>query len=154
MCLCPVHFFNTIKILFYLQSQQIWHLVVYLDASLCLLSHCVACGGRKVIGGHLFFFLFSLPTCQIHHCPLWFLFFNPSPYFFNFLFRYRSFYISFFVLQFIVRLFFHSSPFFYFFLSLFVQIFLAFNFIFQSKFLLFYFFFNLTLILFICFSFC
>jgi len=52
-------FFNTIKILFYLQSQKIWHFIVYLDVSSCLLSHCVACGGRMVVGGHLFFF-FSL----------------------------------------------------------------------------------------------
>jgi hypothetical protein len=60
------------------------------------------------------FFLFSLLTCQIHHYPLCFLFFNPSPHFLYFLFRYRSFYISVFVLQFIVRFVFHSSPFFIF----------------------------------------
>jgi hypothetical protein len=60
---------------------------------------------------------FSFLSPDMSNTPLsslFFLFFNPSPHFLYFLFCYRSFYISVFVLQFIVRFVFHSSPFFIF----------------------------------------
>jgi len=56
-----------------------------------------AYSSQIVTGGCLiFFFLFSLITCYVHHCPLCFLLFNFSPHFIKFFFGsffiYRSFY--------------------------------------------------------------
>jgi hypothetical protein len=62
----------------------------------------------------LFFFLSLSWHVKYTTILFVFLFFNPSPHFLYFLFCYRSFYISVFVLQFIVRFVFHSSPFFIF----------------------------------------
>jgi len=86
-----------------------------------------------------FFLLFSLPTGNVHNCPLCFLLFNFSLYSINFLFCSFSVYRIFILfnlvlqLQFLICLVFHFSPYFLKFLILsFVRLlkgFFSFNFI-------------------------
>jgi hypothetical protein len=110
----------------------------------------VAYNGPFVANGHLIFFrqLFSLLIGNIYCCPLCFLLFNFGPHSFNYLFIYFSF-IEVFSFQFshsitIFHMFFFKIlvlilSISYFVFIPFIEVFLAFNFILQSNFLLFFF---------------
>jgi hypothetical protein len=85
----------------------------------------------------------------VFDCRLCFCFFNFSPHSFDFLFNSYSFYKSSVCFQFrpsitLSHMFFYFGPssfdFWFFFLDPFIKVLLAFNFIFQSNFMLFYFF--------------